>query len=209
VTAPNDAEEDRSIALHDLLLRLAGKVSDDLIVQARAWVAEGEEAQAARALTFAVQTQNIALIDDDIALLGEVLTDEGADTSMLAQVQVAQYDPTPPFRFAATPPGVDPPVRQDDAPLDEIDQEAVAAAAEEETFIGMWRAWRYPGDASPWPPPRRIYIVETDEDAELVELTPGCRSGSPRLARPTRRSSCTRRVLNCPPTSAWPRRTGA
>jgi hypothetical protein len=35
----------------------------------------------------------------------------------------------------------------------------------------VWRAWRYPADESPWPPPRRIYLIETDEDTDLVALT--------------------------------------
>jgi hypothetical protein len=48
----------------------------------------------------------------------------------------------------------------------------VTAAAGETGLRGMWRAWRYPAvPSSPWPPPRRIYLVETDLDTDVVELT--------------------------------------
>ena len=35
----------------------------------------------------------------------------------------------------------------------------------------QWRAWRFPGDGAPWPPPRRVYIVEVAFDADLAGTT--------------------------------------
>jgi len=171
VTAPDDARKERRNAFHSLLLRLAGKVPDDLITQARGWLAEGRDGEAARAVTFAVLAQNIPLVDIDIALLGELLEADGADSSALTQVQLAQFDPAPPFGFGVTPPDTPPPPRPDDAPLDEVDRQVVAAVSEETGVHGVWRAWRYPADESPWPPPRKVYLVETDEDADVVEMT--------------------------------------
>src|SRR5262249_24166404 len=132
VTAPYDVEEEeRGDAFHVLLLRLAGKVPDDLIVKARSWLAEGQEGEAARAVTFAVTAQYIPLVDADVALLDEVLRAEGYDPSVLSQVQLAEFDPAPPFRFGPTAPGVEAPVRADDAPLDEIDRQAIDAVSQE------------------------------------------------------------------------------
>jgi len=170
VTAPNDLAE-RQEAFHGLLLRLAGKAPDDLITRARGWLAEGRVGDAARAVTFAVLGQNIPLVDVDITLLGDLLADAGADASALTQVQLTQFDAAPPFGFGPTPPGVEPPPRPDDAPLDDVDRAAVAAASEEAGLRGLWRAWRYPADESPWPPPHRVYLVEADEDADLVAVT--------------------------------------
>ncbi len=170
MTVPDDAQDERSYAFHTLLLRLAGKAPDDLLARARVWLADGREGEAARAVTFAVHAQNIPLVDTDIALLGEVLHADNADSSVLSQVLLTEFDPAPPYRFGATPPGVAEPARPDDAPLDEIDRQAVAAAMAETGLYGMWRAWRYPVEPSPWPPPRRIYLVETDDDADVVEL---------------------------------------
>jgi hypothetical protein len=171
VTAPDDARTERRTAFHRLLLRLAGKAPDELVTQARGWLAEGREGEGARAVAFAVGAQNIPLVDIDIALLGELLDAEGADSSALARVQIADSDPAPPFGFGATPPDVPTPVRPDDAPLDEVDRQAVAAVAEVTGVHGLWRAWRYPADDSPWPPPRRIYLAEADEDVDVVGMT--------------------------------------
>jgi hypothetical protein len=170
VTAPDEPRKERGNAFHCLLLRLAGRAPDDLVAQARDWLAEGREGEVARAVTFAVLAQNIPLIEVDLALLGEVLDAHGADSSALTQAQLAQFDPAPPFRFGAAPPDTEPPARPDEAPLDDVDRQALAAASQETSAHGVWRAWRYPADGSPWPPPRRIYLMETDEDADVVEM---------------------------------------
>jgi hypothetical protein len=169
VTAPEDARTERRSTFHGLLLRLAGKAPDDLITQSRGWLAEGREGDAARAVTFAVLALGIPLVEVDVALLGELLDAAGADSSVLSQVQPAQFDPAPPYGFGSTPPDVPPPSRPDEAPTDEVDRAAMAAAAGDTGVHGLWRAWRYPADESPWPPPRRIYLVEADQDVDLVE----------------------------------------
>jgi hypothetical protein len=171
VTAPEDARRERIAAFHGLLLRLAGKAPDDLVARSRAWLADGREGDAARAVAFAVLAQNIALVDADIALLGKLLDADNADPSALTQVQVAPFDPAPPYGFAAHSPDTPEPARPDDAPLDDLDRAAVAAVTEETGVHGVWRAWRYPADQSPWPPPRRVYLVEADPDVALAELT--------------------------------------
>lgn len=169
--APDDPRTERRATFHGLLLRLAGKAPDDLITQTRNWLAEGRDADAARAVTFAVLAQGIPLLDADITLLGELLEAAGADSAVLAQVPLARFDPAPPYGFGPTPPDVPPPPRPDEAPTDEVDRAAVAAAAEGAGVHGLWRAWRYPADESPWPRPRRIYLVEADEDVDLVEIS--------------------------------------
>jgi hypothetical protein len=170
VTALEDPRRERRAAFHGLLLRLAGRAPDDLIAHSRGWLADGREGEAARAVTFAVLAQSIPLADVDIALLGELLEADGADSTALTQVQLAQFDPAPPYGFGPTAPEVPPPPRPDDAPTDEVDQAAVAAVSEETGVRGLWRAWRYPADESPWPPPRRIYLVEADGGVDLVEF---------------------------------------
>jgi hypothetical protein len=167
----DEAVVERGRAFHDLLLRVAGKVPDDLLARARGWLAEGRDGESARAVVFAAHAQSIPLADVDVALLGEVLDAHGGDSSALAQVQVAQFDPVPPFGFGVTPPDAEPPARPDDAPLDDVDRQAVTAVRAETGVRGLWRAWRFPADPSPWPPPRRVYVVETDEAVDLVRLT--------------------------------------
>jgi hypothetical protein len=170
VTAPEHARTERRNAFHGLLLRLAGKAPDDLISQARAWLAEGREADVARAVTFAVLAQNIPLVEVDIALLADALDAVNADSSALTEAELAQFDPAPPYGFGATRPDTPAPARPDDAPLDDVDEQAVAAVAGETGARGMWRAWRYPVDESPWPPPRRVYLVEADGHVDAVAM---------------------------------------
>ena len=60
-------------------------------------------------------------------------------------------------------------------PEDEVDRAVMAAAAR--AGVGaVWRAWRFPGDGSPWPAPRRVYVVECVEGADLARVTVGLQS---------------------------------
>jgi hypothetical protein len=171
VIAPDDPRIERRGTFHGLLLRLAGRAPDDLITQSRNWLADGREADAARAITFAVLAQGIPLAEADVTLLSELLEAAGADSAVLSQVRLARFDPAPPYGFGPTPPNVPSPPRPDEAPTDEVDQAAVAAAADGPGVRGLWRAWRYPADDSPWPRPRRIYLLEADKDVDLVEIS--------------------------------------
>jgi hypothetical protein len=161
----------RVTALHGVLLRLAGKVPDGLLAQARAWLAEGRAGDVARAVTFAVLAQDIPLTEADVAVLDQALTGAGADPSGLAQVRLAEFDPAPPYEFGPSAPGVEPPAPPDGAPLDEVDRAAVAAVSEETGLHGLWRAWRSPAGGSPWPPPRRVYLAEGGDGVDLVAVT--------------------------------------
>jgi hypothetical protein len=171
MSAPGGVAVEEKVDFHHVLLRLAGKVPDGLMVQARAWLAEDRIDEAVRAVVFAALSQRVPLLEDDVALLDDLLEDSGADPSALSSIEIAQYDPAPPFRFDTSPPGVPTPARPSDAPLDDIDTAAVAAVAEESGLRGLWRAWRVPVDGSPWPPPRKVYLVETEPDVDLVALT--------------------------------------
>ena len=157
--------------MHNLLLRLAGKVPDGLLAQSRAWLAEDQVELVARAVAFAAVAQSVPLLGDDVVLLGELLGDYGADPSILSEVETAQYDPAPLFGFRARRSSVDAERRPVAAPLDEVDVAALAGVGEEPGLHGLWRAWRYPLNGSPWPPPRRVYLVEADPDVALVGLT--------------------------------------
>src|SRR6266540_2972833 len=127
MNAPGDAVAQEQVDFHHLLLRLAGKMPDGLVAQAREWLAAGRLGDAARAVAFTALTQRVPLMEEDAALLDE--------------------------------------------PLDDIDTVALAAVTEASGVRGLWRAWRYPVDGSPWPPPRKVYLVEADQDVDTVALT--------------------------------------
>jgi hypothetical protein len=92
----------RRLACHWLLLRLAGTAPDDLITQCRRWLGQERLLGIGRPVTYAVPSQHFLLANPDIDLLAELLAADGADTSALSMVSVADFDPMPPCGFAPT-----------------------------------------------------------------------------------------------------------
>jgi hypothetical protein len=171
MNAPGEAVAQEQVNFHHLLLRLAGKMPDSMVAQAREWLAAGRLDDAARAVAFTAAAQRVPLMEEDVALLDELLEAGDVDESTLADVEIAEYDAPPWFGFSAGRPDAPPPARASDVPLEDIDTVALAAATEASGVRGLWRAWRYPVDGSPWPPPRRVYLVEADEAVDMVALT--------------------------------------
>ena len=172
----------RRLACHWLLLRLAGTAPDDLITQCRYWLGQGRLLDIGRSVTYAVLSQHFRLAHPDIDLLAELLAADGADTSALSLVSVADFDPMPPCGFAPTRAGLGcgrcaaadtrpGPLLADAEAEDDIDRAAIGAAEQTPAVRALWRAWRFPGDGAPWPPPRRVYIVEVAFDADLAGTT--------------------------------------
>jgi hypothetical protein len=149
----------RAAVIHQMLLRLAGKLPDDLLSRARGWLAAGREAAVARAVTFAILRQRIPVTEDDLGILAELLAEDGADLAVLDGAAVTDVDPAPPYRFTPGPPEPD-----------DLDRAATDAADGIAGARGLWRAWRAPDAETPWPPPRRLYLLEVDADADLATL---------------------------------------
>jgi hypothetical protein len=182
-------------ACHWLLLRLAGTAPDDLMAQCRRWLARGRALDVGRAVTYAVLSQRIRLVDPDVDLLAELLAADGADTSALSMVDIVDTDPMPMFGFAPTRLRVDAEMRvaadvipgrllTNACPEDDVDRAALAASRSYAVARALWRAWRYPGDGAPWPPPRRVYLVETDTGADLATLAGGLHDALARAGEP-------------------------
>ncbi|TYK43065.1 hypothetical protein [Actinomadura decatromicini] len=149
------ADEARSEACHEMLLRLAARAPVPLVARARSLAARGRPGEMARAVTLAALQQRIPLTFEDVELLAELLEEAGADPAILAQAEQGGDRAALPYLFdarAGRPPdgdgGRDP------------DPAAVRWAAAEPGVIGLWRAWRVPADGAPWPPPRRVYVAE-------------------------------------------------
>lgn len=54
---------------------------------------------------------------------------------------------------------------------DDLDRAAAAAAAQITGATALWRAWRAPSDGSPWPPPRRVFLLALNPQTEPFEAT--------------------------------------
>ncbi|MET7424490.1 hypothetical protein [Dactylosporangium sp. NPDC005555] len=145
-------------AFHQVLLRLAGRVPDELLCAARdQLVRVGPDAVAAM-LGYAAETLRLPLTDADAVLLRDFVSPvvrQGARPGILPVV----FSAAPPPGFADGP---------DDA--DQACAEAVELESEG-TARGVWRVWRSPDRAAGWPPPKRVFLVQAAADGELLALT--------------------------------------
>jgi hypothetical protein len=166
-----DLRGERERACHRLLFRLAGRAPDDLLAGCREWLADGDVGDLARAVTFWAVSQDAALAEEDLVLLSELVAETGADADGLGQLQLDDSDPYPYYGFAPViPADFESPggageagdqiavVAKTDG---QVEQAAVTAVEGVPGAIGMWRAWRFPSDGAPWPPPKRVFVVET------------------------------------------------
>lgn len=171
-------------AYHHLLLRMAGRLPDELISMARRWLAAGELVDIAQSVLFAALAGRVAVTDADAELLSATLTAAGEDDGPLASIERSDDDVPPPYGLAPVSPDVL--AEHGDAiPYsldltdgyegpggpDTLDTAAVAAVtaagigpAASARLVALWRAWRFPAIDSPWPPARPMYLVQAGAD---------------------------------------------
>jgi hypothetical protein len=174
-------------ALHDVLLRVAGWAPDEIVYEARVWLSHGRAAEVAQAVVFAALAGRIPIAPVDLGVLRAALRDEAANRDQLADLDIAPaaepwwfaMSPVYPRRHSEEPEDVphsldlatDP---ADAHHQDDLDVAAVAAVTDTEMggrAQGLWRAWRYPAAPTPWPPPRRLYLVQSSDPEPLPMLT--------------------------------------
>jgi len=160
-----DGVQDGVQACHRMLLRLAGRMPDELLAWSRDWLAHGELGDLARAVVFWAVSQDAVLTEDDAALLSRLVTEADGDPSGLTQLTLEDFDPFPYFAFGPEIPpdlggGTEEPADPGAQAGSAADEAAVLAVAAEPGAIGLWRAWRFPADGAPWPPPKRVFVVE-------------------------------------------------
>ncbi|MFG1610227.1 hypothetical protein [Actinoplanes sp. NPDC049265] len=172
-------------AFHDLLLRLADRLPDDLTTQARGWLALGRSVEVARAVAFAALAGRIPVSAADCDLLTTTLGTAGDDGGVVAALDRSETSAPGPFALAPVGPDVleaaagSVPYSLDltvpyDGPggLDPADEAIRAAVDPGEVagvpILGVWRSWRFPAYETPWPPPRRIFLVQADTTSERL-----------------------------------------
>jgi hypothetical protein len=131
-------------------------------------------------------TAHVALAVEDAGLLGWILTGAGMDVAVAARVPVQTgtdpaegivahvFTPASPDVMAARSgdfgPCLDLTADEPDTDLaDDVDRAAVEAAAHLPGAAALWRAWRAPSDGSPWPPPRRVFLLALNGQTEPFE----------------------------------------
>jgi hypothetical protein len=160
-----DAGRDRAQACHEMLLRIAGRAPDGLLTRCRDWLAGGQLGDLARAVTYWAVSHDAVVSRADANLLSDLLAEAGADDPGLGQFVVDDDDVYPYYTFgpqvpaglAGGPGGTPDPPEQAHTPAEHA---AVQAVAAEPGVVGLWRAWRFPDDQAPWPPPKRVFVIE-------------------------------------------------
>ncbi|MEB3369628.1 hypothetical protein [Saccharopolyspora mangrovi] len=98
------AVRETDLLCHELLLRLAGRLSDRHLWRYRDWLAGGAADVVARLLPGTLVRERIALDDDEHRLLSDALLPLGADPAMVNAVLPAVVDTTPHYSFTIEPP---------------------------------------------------------------------------------------------------------
>ncbi|WP_410604720.1 hypothetical protein [Amycolatopsis sp. lyj-90] len=166
--------------LHEILLRVAGWLPDDLLTRARSMLAEDRSGDVVRLLVFAGRRIVLPLTEDDLDVLSELMESEDADIASLALVELAADNAAPLWRFAVEQ-GMTTDDEQDDEASHSMlisalaEQDLLTSVAEEPGLRGLWSAVRTPIDDAPYPPARVVYVAEMDDEHEdagtLAEVT--------------------------------------
>ena len=172
--------DDRTESCHWLLLRLAGHLPDDLLTRCRAWLAEENFDDLARALVHIGIAARLDFTVAEFDLLDELFELIEAPPAMLVLLSTVEQPRPPLVEFAPTRDealasvatlvaGGRPPMSTAEDEPDEVDQVVVSGTRR---FGGaVWRTWRYASDGSPWPPLRRVYVVEVGDGLDLPAVT--------------------------------------
>lgn len=161
MTSP-DVTADRRAHLHYALLRLAGRVPDEVLIEARRLLAQTQLADATEALTFACLHYHVPMDGRDQDLLRTILADERAQPERVDQISTADGDIVPPYTLDVPEP--------DETP-EGVDEAISLRAAELPEVLAVWKASRRPGSGTSWPPARLVWTAEVDTDLDGVDTT--------------------------------------
>ena len=162
-------------ACHGLLARLAGRVPDGLLTESRRWLATSDTVSMAAAVASHAASARLPLASRDVALLRALIAGAGMDTATAARIETSDGEPPLDHAFAPVPPDeaealagrighcldltVPPVPGQPEGLVDGLDIAAARSAAAVPGAMALWRAWRSPADAAPWPRPVRIHLL--------------------------------------------------
>ncbi|SEH02997.1 hypothetical protein SAMN05444920_1326 [Nonomuraea solani] len=173
---------------HTLLLRLAGRVPDGLIAEARDRLVAEDLRGLAASMAMAVVERDVSLTGPDADLLTGLLNSAGADHARLSRVRRQSGDPAPEWEFAPAPLPVLRAHRERigrcldltdagdlalaDGLLDERDLALIGLVADRPGVLALWRAWRFPPSGPPGPRAKRVYLAEVaaGTDPSLLAL---------------------------------------
>lgn len=156
--------------LHRLLLRLAGRFPDELIIRTRTMLARSDLVYLPDTVTGSAARLGVSLTAADVELLRYVLAVAGGaagDPAAADQLTIATSVPATDHRFTPAPPGASAVAR---VSADLADDLLVDAMTEHPGVTAIRRAWRSaPHRESE--DARRVYFVEVERRVRAWELT--------------------------------------
>jgi len=145
-------EPSTALPLHDLLLWADSRVPDEVVTQARYWLADGSVHDVVSSLMFAISAANLRPPATYLGPLRQLLGPAGFDASQFVDAGTEETTP----RMVVAPVGPDA-FDADDVPLywsldlsdpasaglDPWDREVVETARQDPAVSAVWRSWRY------------------------------------------------------------------
>jgi hypothetical protein len=170
---------------HELLLRLAGRIPDQTLAQARRMLADSADSSAIALVASLLAQAPVPLTADELAAIRNLADDPDA----LPGVQPVSELPALPFDFSELD-------EDGEVGHDDLDEALVEAAeAHGARLTGVWRSWRYALMDSPAvtgpaaaeaededededsagltddDPPHRVYIIQVEDPGMIQELS--------------------------------------
>jgi hypothetical protein len=149
--------------LSRLAFSLADTQPDDVRVAVRRMLVTGRPDDAALTLIHALRRGGTTIQPGEEAMFHDALVLLGLDPGLLDGVPVGAAARPVPFRFEA-------------ATWAETDADVLGRLTGSDGglggsgVLGVWRAYRIPDAPTPWPPPRRCYLVETADDTAAAAV---------------------------------------
>ncbi|GIJ50328.1 hypothetical protein Val02_72140 [Virgisporangium aliadipatigenens] len=164
-----DAATARPAQLHHLLLRLGGRIPDELLTEARDLLALGRPRPAAQIAAAAVRQGWFTPTDAERRLIAGSGAHPANPTGRTTTTERGWT-----FAPAVPQPGIRTPVVLDlssTGHLDGGDAAAVAATSRIAGAVALWRAWRAPDDLNPFVVP--VFLVSTDAPGDALPAITG------------------------------------
>ncbi len=150
---------------HLQLLGLAGRVNDAVIARCRSLLAEHRLADLAEELVTGVLAHRVPLLGTEVDHLAFELEQTHGPDERLEEIAIAESSVPMTYGFAAVS-------RANHYPgTDEADRAAIETTGRQPGTTGLWRAWRTPTQNGTLPEVTRVYVIEADEDADLISVT--------------------------------------
>jgi len=162
-SSSNEVELDPAREWHLLLLGLAGRLPDTAMTQGRRLLAADRPDELADHVVTAARDHHVPLFDLEIDILAEAMASREDAEELLAEIPVTETGTMLGCEFAAAP--------ESRPKTGAPDRAAVRTVPGLTGVIGLWRTYRVPAGNPllPWTVP--IYVVESDERADLVAVT--------------------------------------